>query len=59
MVYELTNWSRNTSNDFAIEIVFFGTIKLTRNAIKSEFVYNCQGIAFDGAGSRSFDNDFA
>ena len=33
-------------------------VKLVRNAIKSKFIYNDWGIAFDG-GSRSFDNDYA
>ena len=37
----------------------FGTGKLLRNAIKSKFTYNGQGIPFDGEGSWSFDNAFA
>ena len=32
---------------------------VTRNTIKSKFVYNSRVIAFDGAGSWSFGNDFA
>ena len=34
----------------------FGTVKLTRNADKSKFTYNGQGIAFDGKGYWIFDN---
>ena len=37
----------------------FGTVKLTRNADKSEFTYNAQDIAFDGKGYWSLDNDTA
>ena len=37
----------------------FGTFKLVRKAIKSQFTYNGQGKAFDGEGLWSFDNDFA
>ena len=37
----------------------FGTVKLTINADKSKFTYNRQGIAFDGKGFWSFDNDTA
>ena len=36
-----------------------GKLKLIRNAIKSRFIYNGRGIAFDGAGSWWFGNDFA
>ena len=36
-----------------------GTVKLLRNAIKSKFTYNGQGIALDEKGSWSFDNDFS
>ena len=59
MVQELTNWSRNPSNDFAIKNCLFDTVKLTRTAIKSEFVFSCQGIAFDGEGPWSYGNGFA
>ena len=36
-----------------------GTVKLTRNVIKSKFVYICWWIGLDGAGSWSFGNNFA
>ena len=41
---------RNPSNDFTVNIVYFGTAKLTRNTIKSKFIYNDWGITFDGDG---------
>ena len=34
-------------------------VKLVRNIIKSKFIYNGKGIAFEGKGSWSFGNDFA
>ena len=36
-----------------------GTVKLTRNADKSKFTYNGQGIAFDGKDYWIFDNYIA
>ena len=35
----------------------FGTVKLIRNAIKSNFIYNGREKTFHGAGSSSFDNN--
>ena len=37
----------------------FGAVKSTRNADKSKFTYNDQGIAFNGKGMWSFGNRFA
>ena len=59
MIYELNNWPRNPTNNFPLKNCVYGTIKLVRNRIKSEFIYNGQGIALDGDGSWSFGNDFA
>ena len=59
IVYELNTWSRNPTNNFTLKSSLFGTIKLTRNADKSKFTYNGRGIAFDGKGYWSFDNDTA
>ena len=58
-VYQQNKWSCNPSNDFTVKNCLLGTVKLTRNVIKSRLIYNGQGIAFDGAGSWSFGNDFA
>ena len=35
----------------------FGTVKLTRNAIKSKFTYNHLGIGFKGACEGSYINN--
>ena len=48
MVYELNNWQDRDS--FTLKNILLVAVKLTINAIKSEPIYNGQGIAFDGAG---------
>ena len=57
MVYELNNWPNNPNNNFTLKNILIGTVRLTRNAIKSKFIYICQGMAFDGAGSWHFGNN--
>ena len=37
----------------------FGATKIVKNNDKAKQVYSGHGISFDGAGSWSFDNDFA
>ena len=37
----------------------FGTVELRRNSDKNKFTYNGRGMAFDGKGYWSFDNDTA
>ena len=58
-VYELNIWPHNPTDNFTLKNCLFGTVKLIRNTDKSKFTYNGQGIAFDGKGFRSFDNDTA
>ena len=48
IVYELNNWPRNPTNNFPLKNYLFGTVKLVRKVIKSKFVYNGEGISFDG-----------
>ena len=48
IVYELNNWPRNPINNFPLKNYLFGTVKLVRKVIKSKFVYNGEGISFDG-----------
>ena len=45
------------TNNFTLKNCLFGTIKFTRNVDISKFTYNCWGIAFDGKGYWSFEND--
>ena len=49
IVYLLKTWPRHPTNNFALKSCLFGTVKLTRNADKTNFIYNTQGIAFVGA----------
>ena len=48
IVYELNNWPPNPTNNIPVKNCLFGTAKLVRNAIKSKYADNVQGIAFDG-----------
>ena len=59
IVYGLNNWPRNPTNNFTLKHCLFGTVKLVRNTKKCKLTCNGQGIAFDGEGSWSFDNDYA
>ena len=40
IVYELRNSPRNPTNNFPLKSCLFGTVKLVRNTIQSEFIYN-------------------
>ena len=44
MVYELNNSQDNPSNNSALKNCLLGSIKLTRNAIKTKLVYNGQEL---------------
>ena len=57
--FQLNNWPRNPTNNFTLKKYLFDTVKSVRNAIKSKFANNSQGIAFDGEGSWNFDNNLA
>ena len=59
IICKLNTWPSNLTNNFTLKYCLFGTVKLVRNTIKSEFTYNGRRIAFDGEGSWSFRNDFA
>ena len=43
ILYELNNWPRNSTSDFAIKCCLFGTVNLIRNAVKCKFLWlrNC------------------
>ena len=58
-VYELIIWPHNPTNNFPLKNCLFVTVKLTINAIKSKFIFNGWGIAFDGESSWNFGDDFA
>ena len=58
-VYELNNWPRSPRNSFTLRNCLFGTVTLVWNIVKSKFIFNRRGTAFDGEGLRSFGNDIA
>ena len=51
IVYGLNNWPRKPTNNFPLKNCLLVTVKLVRNAVKTKFTYNGQGLAFDGEGS--------
>ena len=58
-MYQLHEWLCNVNNNFVLKNCLFGIVKLVTNTMESKFTYNDGGIAFDGAGTWSFCNDFA
>ena len=48
-VYEFDNWTPNQNKLPYNKNCLSGSVKLTRNTIKSKFSYNSYGIGFDGA----------
>ena len=57
IVYELNTCPRDPTNNLTLK--YCGALKLTRNSNRSKFTFNGRGIAFDGKGFQSFDNDTA
>ena len=55
----MNNWSRNPTKNIPLKRCLFGRVRFVKNAIKTKFIYEGWGIAFDGEGSWSFDNEFA
>ena len=51
IVSELNNWPHNPINNCPLKSCLFENVKLVKDAIKSKFSYNGQGIAFDWKGS--------
>ena len=59
MVYELNDWHHNPANTCTLKNCLFSTVKLTKNAEKTNFTYNGRRITFDGNDMWSYGNDFA
>ena len=58
IVHDLDKWRRNPFNSYAFKNWLFGVTNLVQNTNKSKYGYSGYGIAFDGAGSWNFGNDF-
>ena len=49
----------NPRNIIAVKNLLFGATRVTRNAIKRNFLYYAYKIAFDGVGLWSYSHDFS
>ena len=58
IVYDLDTWPKIPYNIFKLKVCLFDTTNLVKNSGKSKYAYSGYGIAFDGASSWSFGNDF-
>ena len=58
IAYDLDNWPRSPLYNFALKYCLFGATVIVRNSDKSKYLYIDYRIAFNGAGSWSFDNQF-
>ena len=50
---------RNPTNNFKFKNCLFRATNVVKNSSKGKYIYSLNGIAFDSAGSWSFDYDFA
>ena len=59
IAYDLGDWLRNPLNNFTLKNRRFGATNIVKNNDKGNYLYSGYRIAFDGAGSWSFECDFA
>ena len=57
-VNDLDNLSKVSLNKFKLKNFLFGSINIVKNSDKSKYICSDYGIAFDGASSGSFGNEF-
>ena len=58
-MYDLNNGPKNWLRDFTLKNSLFQVISVVENNYKEKYVYSGYRIAFDGKGSRSFNDDSA
>ena len=51
IVYDLTSWPRNPTNNFKFKNCLSGATSILQNSDKEKYVYSGYGITFDSAGS--------
>ena len=56
-MYDLNNGPKNWLRDFTLKNSLFQVISVVENNYKEKYVYSGYRIAFDGKGSRSFNDD--
>ena len=54
MSYILNPWLGNLNKDFMLKNCFFGSVKLTINADRDQYIYSRYGIGFDSRSEFSF-----
>ena len=59
IIYDLDNWLKNPLRNFTLKNCLFGSTNIVKYNGKEKYVYSSYGIAFDGKGEWSFDNDYA
>ena len=59
IVYELTAWSKNPTNNFKFKNCSSGATNVVKNSNQEKYGYSGYGTTFDSAGLCSFYNDFA
>ena len=59
IVYDLEAWPKILLRDFTLKNCLFGATNVVKHSDKEKYVYSGYGIAFDGQGEGSFDNDYA
>ena len=58
IVHDLDSWPKIPLRNFTLENCLFGATNIVKNSDKEKYVYSGYGIAFDGKGEWSFDNDY-
>ena len=59
IVYELEVWSKTTFRNFTLKCCLFGASNILKNSDKEKYMYKRYGIAFNGKGKQSFENDYS
>ena len=59
IVFELDTWPNNSLRNFILKNCLFEATKVVKNSGNTKLLCSGYWIAFDGAGSMIFGNDFA
>ena len=59
IVYDLDNWPKNPHRFFILKICLFGSTNIVKDNDKEKYVFCGYETAFNGKGSRGFNDDFA
>ena len=59
IVYDLGPWPKVPLRNFTLKNYLLGAASVVKISDKERYVHSGYGIAFDGNGERSFDNEYA